>query len=165
MKERTSLGVRLFFVIVFEKTGRAMVSGCVFPVTVAVTVLCLSTLPDPVHSRVEWPVFFEHLGFVHSIHNKWDLTPKVQFYLPSLEARLSKTLHRLQLLRGHEDEAEHEHEEAHAEASKRSQRPSKLQQLQESWQTLNRYFYTHFKPQNGSSLKKKCAKKKLPALE
>ena len=117
-----------------------MVSGCVFPVTVAVTVLCLSTLPDPVHSRVEWPVFFEHLGFVHSIHNKWDLTLKVQFYLPSLEARLSKTLHRLQLLRGHEDEAEHEHEEAHAEASKRSQRPSKLQQLQESWQTLNRYF-------------------------
>jgi hypothetical protein len=47
---------------------------------------------------IEWPVFFEHLGFVHSIHNKWDLTVSVKLHLPSLEARLSKTVHRLRLL-------------------------------------------------------------------
>jgi len=49
-------------------------------------------------AAIEWPVFFEHLGFVHSIHNKWDLTISVKLHLPSLEARLSKTVHRLRLL-------------------------------------------------------------------
>ena len=42
----------------------------------------------------EWPVFFEHLGLVHSIHNKWDLTLSMQFHLPKLEARILKTIHR-----------------------------------------------------------------------
>lgn len=50
------------------------------------------------HCAIEWPVFFEHLGFVHSIHNKWDLAVTSKLHLPSLEARLSKTIHRLRLL-------------------------------------------------------------------
>ena len=60
-------------------------------------------------AAIEWPVFFEHLGFVHSIHNKWDLTISVKLHLPSLEARLSKTVHRLRLL-DHQYE-KHDHEE------------------------------------------------------
>jgi hypothetical protein len=32
---------------------------------------------------IEWPVFFEHLGFVHSIHNKWDLVSmSINFLIP-----------------------------------------------------------------------------------
>ena len=82
-------------------------------------------------ASAEWPVFFEHLGFVHSIHNKWDLTLNVKLYLPSLEARLAKTLHRLDLLRGHQHDPEPDRPRASG--------PSKLQELQESWQTLNRH--------------------------
>lgn len=54
-------------------------------------------------SGPEWPVFFEHLGFVHSIHNKWDLSISVRLYLPALDARITKSLHRLSLLSGAHD--------------------------------------------------------------
>jgi hypothetical protein len=64
-------------------------------------------------AAIEWPVYFEHLGFVHSIHNKWDLTISVKLHLPSLEARLSKTVHRLRLL-DHQYE-KHDHEEPQKE--------------------------------------------------
>ena len=47
-----------------------------------------------------WPVFFERLGQVHSIHNKWDLALRVNVALPSLEAKVTKTLHKLSLLDG-----------------------------------------------------------------
>ena len=105
--------------------------------TVLGLVVAVAATLSAVESRVEWPVFFEHLGFVHSIHNKWDLTLNVHFYLPSLEARLSKTLHRLKLLRGQEEHDHHEGEDG--DARRGPSRPSKLQQLQESWQTLNRH--------------------------
>jgi hypothetical protein len=52
---------------------------------------------------------------VHSIHNKWDLTVSVKLHLPSLEARLSKTIHRLRLL-DHQYE-QHDHDHDHAETS------------------------------------------------
>ena len=104
--------------------------------TVLSLVVAVAATLTAVESRVEWPVFFEHLGFVHSIHNKWDLTINIHFYLPSLDARLSKTLHRLRLLRGQEDEGHHHDGEGR---DARNGRPSKLQQLQESWQTLNRH--------------------------
>ena len=59
---------------------------------------------------IEWPVFFEHLGFVHSIHNKWDLTVSAKLHLPSLEARLSKTVHRLRLLDHQYEQHDHQSE-------------------------------------------------------
>lgn len=46
----------------------------------------------------QWPVFFEHLGNVHSIHNKWNLALRVNINLPRLEARVNKILHKLDLL-------------------------------------------------------------------
>jgi hypothetical protein len=43
------------------------------------------------HGSIEWPVFFEHLGFVHSIHNKWDLVSmSINFLTPSMMLRQSK---------------------------------------------------------------------------
>ena len=34
-----------------------------------------------------WPVFFEHLGNVHSIHNKWDLSLSIDTRLTEFEVR------------------------------------------------------------------------------
>jgi hypothetical protein len=70
-------------------------------------------------AMIEWPVFFEHLGFVHSIHNKWDITVSVKLHLPSLQARLSKTIHRLRLL-DHQYEV-HEAEERPITTTSRNQ--------------------------------------------
>jgi hypothetical protein len=36
----------------------------------------------------DWPVFFEHLGRVHSIHNKWELTFKVNTNFHHVEQKL-----------------------------------------------------------------------------
>ena len=35
-----------------------------------------------------WPVFFEHLGNVHSIHNKWDLSLSIDTRLTEFEVRI-----------------------------------------------------------------------------
>ena len=32
-----------------------------------------------------WPVFFEHLGNVHSIHNKWDLSLSIDTRITEFE--------------------------------------------------------------------------------
>ena len=37
-----------------------------------------------------WPVFFEHLGNVHSIHNKWDLSLSIDTRLTEFEVRRKK---------------------------------------------------------------------------
>ena len=114
---------------------------------------------------VEWPVYFEHLGFVHSVHNKWEVALNVNFYLPQLDLRLGKSMHRLRLLQGRNYDDGSEEEAAQyrnldyvdpdeltftrearvlEEAEERSQRssdgePSRLHELQESWATLNRH--------------------------
>ncbi len=81
--------------------------------------------------NTEWPVYFEHLGLVHSIHNKWDLSLTTPLHLPKLEARIFKTIHRLRLLSGQYNKE--------AEAHFRSdEEKSRLEELQESWGKLNR---------------------------
>ena len=35
-----------------------------------------------------WPVFFEHLGNVHSIHNKWDLSLSIDTRLTEFEVKM-----------------------------------------------------------------------------
>lgn len=82
-------------------------------------------------SSTEWPVYFEHLGLVHSIHNKWDLSLNTALHLPKLELRILKTIHRLRLLSGKYDK------EA-AAAFRSSGEKSRLEELQESWSKLNR---------------------------
>ena len=39
------------------------------------------------NGATNWPVFFEHLGHVHSIHNKWDLTLAVDTRIREFEIR------------------------------------------------------------------------------
>ena len=76
-------------------------------ITVVSAIILLSGFAN---GAIEWPVFFEHLGFVHSIHNKWDLTVSAKLHLPSLEARLSKTVHRLRLLDHQYEQHDHQSE-------------------------------------------------------
>ena len=81
--------------------------------------------------KTEWPVFFEHLGLVHSIHNKWDLTLTTALHVPKLEGRILKTIHRLKVL--------NEQSDKQTKAAFRSaEEKSRLQELQESWRKLNR---------------------------
>ena len=60
-------------------------------------VLCVS-LPA-VLSATNWPVFFEHLGQIHSIHNKWDLALTVETRLDEFETRLKNVSIMLDVLR------------------------------------------------------------------
>jgi len=79
----------------------------------------------------EWPVYFEHLGLVHSIHNKWDLSLSTSLHLPKLEAKILKTIHRLRLLSGKYDKEAATHFRSVEEKSR-------FEELQESWSKLNR---------------------------
>ena len=44
--------------------------------------------PSCVQASTDWPVFFEHLGRVHSIHNKWELTFAVKTNFGHFEQKL-----------------------------------------------------------------------------
>ena len=48
--------------------------------------------------NVEWPVFFEKLGHVHSIHNKFDLALRVHINVPAVEQRIGKVIKKLKIL-------------------------------------------------------------------
>ena len=50
-------------------------------------------------SATNWPVFFEHLGQIHSIHNKWDLALSVETRLDEFEFRLKNVSVTLDVLR------------------------------------------------------------------
>ena len=82
---------------------------------------------------IEWPVFFEHLGYVHSIHNKWDLTLRVHIDLPALQARTFKVLHRLDLLNGDF------HDPDELDTTSKRSTPSRLDELNESWSQQNKH--------------------------
>ena len=120
------------------------------------------TSQTSVLSAVEWPVYFEHLGFVHSVHNKWELALSINFYLPQLDLRLGKSMHRLRLLQGRNYDGPTQGEErefpdyvdpdviarearvledAEKERNARNTdaEPSRLHELQEAWATLNRH--------------------------
>ena len=124
-----------------------------------IAIIIATSHPNGVNGAVEWPVYFEHLGFVHSVHNKFDLALSVHFYLPALDLRLQKSLHRLRLLQGtnykEDDNADSEYhdyvnpdevarqarvmENAERESRNEDGQPSRLHELQESWATLNRH--------------------------
>jgi hypothetical protein len=93
--------------------------------------LYLGLMASTVAATTDWPVFFEHLGLVHSVHNKWDLTLSMQLHVPKLEARILKTIHRLRLLSG-------KYEKETEAAFRSDQEKSRLEELQESWTKLNR---------------------------
>ncbi len=47
--------------------------------------LILSAVTSLAQGATNWPVFFEHLGNVHSIHNKWDLSLSIDTRLTEFE--------------------------------------------------------------------------------
>ena len=47
---------------------------------------------------MDWPVFFEKLGHVHSIHNKFDLALRVHINVPAVEDRIGKVIKKLRIL-------------------------------------------------------------------
>ena len=51
--------------------------------------LLLLSLPCLVLGATNWPVFFEHLGNVHSIHNKWDLSLSIDTRLTEFEVSIN----------------------------------------------------------------------------
>ena len=52
-------------------------------------VLSVTSLSLPLAlGATNWPVFFEHLGNVHSIHNKWDLSLSIDTRLTEFEVRI-----------------------------------------------------------------------------
>ena len=96
-------------------------------------IVLLITLFSCIHGQsanTEWPVFFEHLGLVHSIHNKWDITLNTNLHVPQLESRILKTIHRLQMLQKETEKTK--------SAFRSSEEKSRLEELQESWIKLNR---------------------------
>lgn len=140
--------------MILEKVLKQMSSVTIFFIAIIIT------SQTSVIGAVEWPVYFEHLGFVHSVHNKWELALSVNFYLPSLDLRLGKSLHRLRLLQGTNYEDNSSDDEYHdyvdpdeflresrvlKDAERKDARssdghtPSRLHELQESWATLNRH--------------------------
>jgi len=52
-----------------------------------------------VRCGTDWPVFFEHLGKVHSIHNKWDLTFSIDTHFSEFETRLKNVTNRIDAYR------------------------------------------------------------------
>ena len=66
-------------------------SFAIFATLLPVQVLLICTLfPNLSWSQgsTDWPVFFEHLGRVHSIHNKWELTFAVKTNFGHFEKKL-----------------------------------------------------------------------------
>ena len=63
--------------------------------------LCVVSLISlqAVKSATNWPVFFEHLGQIHSIHNKWDLALTTETRLDEFETRLRNVSITLEVLR------------------------------------------------------------------
>lgn len=94
-------------------------------------VTCLLFLV-PVARGIDWPVFFEQLGQVHSIHNKWDLALRVQIDLPSTDAQISKILHKLDLLDSSFDDAK-----ARGTRSRSRGGLTRLEDLERSWKEQN----------------------------
>uniref|UniRef100_A0A0K2TW19 Uncharacterized protein n=1 Tax=Lepeophtheirus salmonis TaxID=72036 RepID=A0A0K2TW19_LEPSM len=76
---------------------------------------------------IEWPVFFEHYGYVQSVHNKWELTINANIQLPALEKRLHIMNRRLDRLQ--QGFSENEGETIEESTS----------YLEESWRDINVY--------------------------
>ena len=84
---------------------------------------------------IEWPVYFEKLGSVHSIHNKWDLALRVEINLPSLDVKLSKVESRLAALGT--DFRDPEFEKLRSNHARLH--PSRLDELNRSWRDQNKH--------------------------
>ena len=144
-----------------QTSYRRMILENILSLKSSVTIFIIAIIITSQTRRIgatEWPVYFEHLGFVHSVHNKWDLALSIKLYLPQLDLRLGKSLHRLRLLQGtnyddnSSDEEYHDYvdpdefarearvlEEAERSSRSSDHQPSRLHELQESWATLNRH--------------------------
>lgn len=103
------------------------------------TLMAANVMPPPPQSSgaaspPRWPVFFERLGQVHSVHNRFDLRLRVRIDLPSLQRDLDSILHRLELL-----DSEFRDPDQPAPGGRRKKKPSRLDELNHSWRQQNRH--------------------------
>ncbi len=81
--------------------------------------------------NVEWPVFFEKLGHVHSIHNKFDLALRVHIDVPMVEARVGRVIKKLDILNT-------DFKDPSFKRRYGSNHPSRLEDLNLSWKEQNK---------------------------
>ncbi len=101
-----------------------------------VAALILLTLASLCVSYMQWPVFFEPLGRVHSIHNKWDLAIRVAINLPGLEERIDNILEKLNVLAS--DLKDPEEERRRRLNPNHRTRLTRLDELNTSWKEQNK---------------------------
>ncbi len=91
-------------------------------------------------SSMRWPVFFEHLGQVHSLHNRFDLALRVDINLPSLQAKVTKIVHKLRLLDSEfRDPEATTTRSSSSSTNKRRKNRTRLDELNASWREQNRH--------------------------
>jgi len=94
-------------------------------------VFVLALVAAAVAAQMRWPVFFERLGQVHSVHNRFDLTVDVRAGVPSLQMRIRKLIHKLDLL-------SEDFEGVRVQQRQKGQRRrSRLDELNDSWRRQN----------------------------
>jgi len=105
-----------------------------------------------VAAGTDWPVFFEHLGKVHSIHNKWDLTFSIDTHFSEFELRLKNVSYSIDAFRPSfppEDKGESENDahernsdevnEIDASEGKDLKQESVFQIVNDHWESLSKY--------------------------
>ena len=85
----------------------------------------------------DWPVFFEHLGRVHSIHNKWELTFAVKTNFGHFEQKLLNISRRIDSFKLEEPTVEFvEDERKEDEDEKESKEDRIFRLVNEHWDGL-----------------------------
>ena len=82
----------------------------------------------------DWPVFFEHLGRVHSIHNKWELTFAVKTNFADIEHKLLNISRRIERFKLEEPTVEFVEDERKEEEETKEDRIFRL--VNEHWDGL-----------------------------
>lgn len=114
--------------------------------------LLLFFVVTSVRCATDWPVFFEHLGKVHSIHNKWDLTFSIDTHFLEFETRLKNVSYSIEAFRPTfppEDKAESENDaherdsdevnEIHQSDAKELNPESVFLIVNEHWEILSKH--------------------------
>lgn len=90
-----------------------------------------------VQGGTDWPVFFEHLGRVHSIHNKWDLTFAVKTNFRHFEQKLQNISRQIQVFKPDLEEEAAEIEFAEdTDGSERTEEDKVFRLVTEHWEGL-----------------------------
>ena len=101
----------------------------------SVSVFVLISL-QAVLSATNWPVFFEHLGEIHSIHNKWDLAISVDTRLDEFETRLRNVSITLDVMRPTFQDKEDDESEAEDDNERKINIRSVYETVKNHWDSI-----------------------------